>query len=156
VFDDGVAVTLGPTVKSCDWTAVMSDTSFWLCAPTEGVWFEPYHDLWSVSIGDVLAIREALRMASLWFRKEWKPDFTRMRPFGIDRKIAVRRADNRITIRIPGMPVGDRPCPALEFHYIELPRLRGAIESIIAGRGRRTVTKRPEGDSHGKGCLHPD
>lgn len=134
----------------------MSDTSFWLCAPEGGVWFEPYHDLWSVSIGDVLAIREALRMASLWFRKEWKPDFTRAHPFGVNRKIAVRRVDNRITIRIPGMPVPDRVCPALEFHYIELPRIRGAIEGIIAGRRGRTVTKQPEGDSHGEGYFHPN
>lgn len=130
----------------------MGDVSFLLHAP-DGIRFEPVGDAWTIPVDQAPALREAARIASKWLRKEWRPDFDRQHPFGLDRHVAVRRSGSTVTIRVPGAVV--QATASLEFHYLELPRLRGAFERLAAGPRKRLVTTQPEGDPHGQD-LRPD
>ena len=87
--------------------------------------------------GDVEAAWEATTQASRWFRKEWRPDFTQLHPYGLDRGVQARRAGEWIELQCPDFPRTDLETDVLEFTYTELPGLRAAM-----GRRARPRRKR--------------
>lgn len=126
----------------------MGDTSFLLCTdPASPPGFTAESGTWRIDPACLLAVRETLRLASKWLRREWKPDFTREQPFGTGRGLRLRYAG-------PSIAITGLPTPAaeatyeLEFHYVELPYLRSSIECYIAKPRRHSVT-RTQGDPHG-------
>lgn len=134
----------------------MGETSFLVCAPPEAeAPFRAHEGAWHFHTGHVMGLRETLRIASKWLRREWKPDFSRDLPFGPNRHLALRRRGDDIRIHRLDVPGGPAVRHDLEFHYVELPGLRSSVERYLVYVRRRSVTT-PQGEPHGATAIYPD
>jgi hypothetical protein len=156
VFDSGVEVILGPTVKSSGWKAIMGSTSFLVRAPADCVGaFTAIPAGWAFALAHVVAMRETLRFASKWLRQEWSPDFGRDLPFGVNRHPVMRRRGDRIVIHGLDHPDVGETRHELEFNYVELPGVRSSLERYLVHVRHRSVTT-PLGDPYGPTEVHSD
>lgn len=128
VFDDHVLAVLEPTLKSCGWFSVMGTTSLLLCMPDRQQRLRVLPHGWAFPAAQAGCVREALRAASAWVRRQWDPDFTCEAPFGIDRRLAVRKHGDLVAITSPQFPDYTEPVGQIEINYIEVPALRSAIQ----------------------------
>jgi len=138
------------TAEMRGWWVEMRTTSFVLWGPhtTEPGrtgYFQRCPSGYRFPYADIEAAWEAMRQASRWFRKEWRPDFTETHPYGIGRVVQVARVGEWVELHCKSFAETADETDFLEFTYTELAGLRAAMHRRARPR-RKRLAKEDDAD----------